>query len=588
LTDHAPESELRARVERLHATARESALAERHWITGELAALRLLFRRNSSQFSPDLVAMLKHTSSQLAALVDPERRYASDELLTVLKDAFGYDTFRPGQLPIIQSVLDGKDCVGVMPTGAGKSLTYQLPARLLGGTTLVISPLIALMKDQVDALAEAGVRATFLNSSLEPNERRERVERLAAGEYELLYAAPEGLEASVGRALERVKLKLIAVDEAHCISQWGHDFRPAYRKLSGLRARFSGIPLLALTATATREVSKDIVEQLGMRSPNVFRGSFFRENLRVSAYDKGALGKLTTREAIARLALARRGDSGIVYCLSRKTTEATAAFLMQQGIRAAAYHAGLDTAERSRVQEAFKNDQIDVTVATIAFGMGIDKSNVRYVIHRDMPRSIEGYYQEIGRAGRDGLNSDCVLFYSWADVKAYDRFADGNDDDLAAERLRSQSRAMHRLAESEGCRHQNLVGYFGETLEPCHNACDRCAELDVLAQTRSVVSKVDRRRDRATGDERGDAQKSAAREALVDSADPELFERLRALRRRLAEERKVPAYVVFSDATLLAIAARRPTTEAQLLEVSGVGLTKLERYGAAVLAEVNG
>jgi ATP-dependent DNA helicase RecQ len=587
LTDPALENELRARVERLHATAQESALAERHWITGELAALRTLFRRNSALFSPDLVAMLKHTSSQVAALIEQPRRYASDELLHVLKDAFGYDSFRPGQLPIVQSVLDGKDCVGVMPTGAGKSLTYQLPARLLGGTTLVISPLIALMKDQVDALGEAGMRATFLNSSLEPNERRERVERLAAGEYELLYAAPEGLEASVGRALERVKLKLIAVDEAHCISQWGHDFRPAYRKLSGLRARFSGVPLLALTATATREVSKDIVEQLGMRAPNVFRGSFFRENLRVSAYDKGALGKLTTREAIARLALARRGESGIVYCLSRKTTEATVAFLLQQGVRAAAYHAGLDTAERSRVQEAFKNDQIDVTVATIAFGMGIDKSNVRYVIHRDMPRSIEGYYQEIGRAGRDGLNSDCVLFYSWADVKAYDRFADSSDD-IAAERLRSQSRAMHRLAESEGCRHQNMVGYFGESLEPCGNACDRCAALDVLGQTRSVVTRAERRRDRTAGDERDPRPSSSAREALEDSADPELFERLRGLRRRLAEERKVPAYVVFSDATLLAIAARRPKTEAELLEVSGVGLTKLERYGAAVLAEVNG
>jgi ATP-dependent DNA helicase RecQ len=348
------------------------------------------------------------------------------------------------------------------------------------------------------------------------------------------------------------------------------------------------VPLLALTATATREVSKDIVDQLGMRAPNVFRGSFFRQNLHISAYDKGSLGKLTTREAIARLALARRGESGIVYCLSRKTTEATAEFLLQQGVRAAAYHAGLDPAERSRVQEAFKNDQIDVTVATIAFGMGIDKSNVRYVIHRDMPRSVEGYYQEIGRAGRDGLNSDCVLFYSWADVKAYDRFADGADDDFAAERLRGQARAMHRLAESEGCRHQNVVGYFNETLEPCGGSCDRCAQLDVLAQTRISVSKAERRRDRAPGDEYTEQQKSAAREALVDSADPELFERLRTLRRRLAEERKVPAYVVFSDATLLAIAARRPRSEAELLEVSGVGLTKLERYGAAVLAEVNG
>ena len=566
---------LRARVEQLVGQLERSApgdLDARRSMASELRALRTLYRSNSAQFSPDLLDMLRNVSVALARA--PEQSV----LERVLKETFGYDAFRPGQLPIIESVLNGGDCVGVMPTGAGKSLTYQLPARVLGRLTLVISPLIALMKDQVDALNQLGFAATFLNSSLELDERRDRIQRLRRGEYEIVYAAPEGLEASVGRVLADLDIGLVAVDEAHCISQWGHDFRPAYRNLLALKQRLGRAPILALTATATPQVTLDIVEQLGMRSPHIFRGSFFRKNLRITALPKGDLPR-STKVAIREFVATRRGQAGIIYCLSRRSTEAMAEELLSAGLNAAHYHAGMEPGERARVQDAFREDRIDVVVATIAFGMGIDKPDVRFVVHHDLPRSIEGYYQEIGRAGRDGQPSDCVLFYSWADVMAYERMQ--GDDAEAQARLSAQTREVFRLTEAEGCRHQNLVGYFEQRIEPCADACDRCADTSV----RRVVERSGRRgvkKERAAQAEVRGGPASApppGNAAESNGIDADLFARLKQVRRRLAEELHVPAYVVFSDATLLEMAARKPASEAELLTVSGVGLTKLSRYG---------
>jgi ATP-dependent DNA helicase RecQ len=569
-------AELRFRVERLQERLHAGDPAERQALSTELEELRGLYRSNSPAFTPDLLGMLKAIAQDLRAGTDAELEQS-------LKNTFGFDAFRPGQLAIVKSVLAGRDCIGVMPTGAGKSLTYQLPARLLGGITLVVSPLIALMKDQVDALSEAGLRATYLNSSLSFDERRDRIARLRAGEFEVLYAAPEGLEAATGRLVSELDLKLIAVDEAHCISQWGHDFRPAYRNLAGLKRRFPKTPVLALTATATEEVVRDIQSELGMRSPALFRGSFFRSNLHLYACRKDAIGKLTTREAIRALLLERRGESGIVYALSRKSVEQLAAFLSESGIKAGGYHAGMESEERSRVQDAFRKGELDVVVATIAFGMGIDKSNVRFVIHRDMPRSIEGYYQEIGRAGRDGLKSECVLFYSWADVMAYDRFADANSDDGAADRLRSQVREMHRLAEASGCRHQHLVGYFGEGLAPNCSSCDQCLGEDMAESLQNLGKRYRSKKDRAQAVQ---GERKAKPAAELASSDEELFKALRELRSKLAIDRRVPAYMVFSDATLVEMARRKPKSEAELLTISGVGLAKLERYGEVFLGVI--
>ena len=567
---------LEAEVSELHREARQSDAKsdERRSIVAErLSELRQLYKRNPAAFSTEVLGMLREiagavtgqrTGSQPAPAQPPEE---------VLKDVFGYDSFRPGQREIIDAVLAGQDCVGVMPTGSGKSITYQVPAIALGRFALVVSPLIALMKDQVDALTEVGVSATFLNSTLSFDERRERLAAIAAGKHRLVYVAPEGLEASVGRLLAEVRPSLIAIDEAHCISEWGHDFRPAYRNLSSLKRRFGNVPMLALTATATPQVMRDIVQQLGMRAPTMFRGSFFRKNLRLASFVKGeSLGR-TTREAIASLVQARSGESGIVYCLSRKSTEETADYLKEQGCKATCYHAGLSPEQRSKAQDAFRNDDVDVVVATIAFGMGIDKSNVRYVIHRDLPKSIEGYYQEIGRAGRDGAPSDCILFYSWSEVVAYDRFADGTDDDAAAARLRSQAREMFRFAEAGRCRHQLLAEYFGETMQKCGESCDVC---------RGTVALPPKLRKSRRGSE-GPSRSAAVAAALGASVDGDLLTLLKSLRLHLARENGVPAYLIFNDATLLEMAARKPRNEAELLQVSGVGPAKLEKYGAAFL-----
>jgi ATP-dependent DNA helicase RecQ len=550
----------------------------------ELAQLRQHYRAAPQAFSPVLIATLRELAKNL---VDARRAYRPTAI-EVLRRDFGYGRFRPGQEAVIDAVLEGRDTLAVLPTGAGKSLCYQLPTRILGGLTLVISPLIALMKDQVDSLNETGIAATFLNSSLSPEARQNRVSELLAGKFELLYAAPEGLEASVGSLLGRLPINLVAVDEAHCISHWGHDFRPAYRQLKGLKRRFPKAPILALTATATHQVADDIVTELSMSSPLVHRGSFFRRNLRLGARQKGPTLRMSTKEAVGKLVVERNGQSGIVYCLSRKNAETTATYLKQRGIRAAAYHAGLAPDERERVQDAYRDDTLDVVVATIAFGMGIDKSNVRYVIHQDMPRSIEGYMQEIGRAGRDGLDSECFLFYSWSDVMAYDRIASGIEDDFARERLISQSREMFQLASASGCRHQQLVAHFEETIDDCGRSCDECDPIDWMAATRrtttsriSAETSMPRRftastqssRDYADSNKRGDDDVTILR-----------FTQLKSLRLTLAKQRQVPAYVVFNDSTLLAMAETLPQTLDELAEIPGVGTKKLETYGTQFLA----
>ncbi|MEX1045684.1 MAG: DNA helicase RecQ, partial [Chthoniobacterales bacterium] len=415
-----------------------------------------------------------------------------------LKEVFGYDTFRPHQREIAECFLAGRDTLAILPTGAGKSLCYQLPAVVRDGLTVVVSPLIALMKDQVDQLTASGVTATFLNSSLESAEAKKRFAKLYAGEYRLLYLAPERLMLpDFLSKLGEWGMKALAVDEAHCISEWGHDFRPEYRRLREVRETFADIPLLALTATATPRVREDIRAQLELREPEIFLASFNRPNLTYRV-----LPKAKAAAQVVKFVRERDGEAGIVYAQSRRAAESLSAALSEAGVKAAPYHAGLEADERSRNQEAFLRDEVQVICATVAFGMGINKPNVRFVIHADLPKNVESYYQETGRAGRDGLPSECLLFYSRGDVVKYLRFFEEITDRQARSEARAQLEKMTHFAEDERCRRVALLGYFGEewTEENC-GACDQCLapreRWDATTDVQKLLSCVVRLRQKS-------------------------------------------------------------------------------------------
>jgi ATP-dependent DNA helicase RecQ len=591
--------------------------------------------------------------------------------LALLKRYFGFASFRPLQREIIQATLEGRDVFALLPTGGGKSLCFQLPALIRPGLTVVVSPLIALMKDQVDALQAGGIAATFLNSSLSAAESRQRLSGLHRHEYRLLYAAPERLMLpGVLADLQRWNVNLLAVDEAHCISEWGHDFRPEYRQLAQLRDNFPDAPMMALTATATTRVRADIVKLLHLRDPQCFVASFNRPNLtyRVVAKNKPSAQVLAFLRSRLR-------ESGIVYCQSRKTTESVAAYLSRHGIAAGPYHAGLTAQERTRNQDLFLRDEVRVICATIAFGMGINKPNVRFVVHYDLPKNIEGYYQETGRAGRDGLPSDCLLLFSPGDVVKQQRFIEEKQPD--EQRIaREQLRQIVNYAEFAGCRRTELLRYFAETFPESNcGGCDNCLEPratfdgTVVAQkflscvyrirqksgfgfglnhvvgvltgsdseqirqrghdalsTYGIGQELSRAHWQAIGRElvrlglvRQDAEKfnvldltEAGRAALRErtpivltkpmvapaaapekvarageiACDEELFERLRQLRKKLADERGVPAYIVFSDVALRQMARYYPANAGQFTRISGVGEKKLAEFGEVFLAEI--
>lgn len=516
-----------------------------------------------------------------------------------LRTYFGYDSFRPGQEEVIASILAGRDALAVMPTGAGKSLCYQIPSVLLGGLTLVVSPLISLMGDQVRSLKEVGIRGSYLNSTLTPRQQEVVMARGLAGWYDLMYIAPERLSDQRFIAFaQRVCIPLVAVDEAHCVSQWGQDFRPAYRGIPAFVAQLPECPVVcALTATATPRVREDVARLLDLRHPMVQVNGFDRPNLRLSSFELTPGER--TRWLMGYLA-AHPTWSGIVYTNTRKKVDELAKALRAAGIRTVSYHAGMENAERTASQEAFVHDEARVMVATNAFGMGIDKSDVRFVVNCGLPLSLEEYYQEAGRAGRDGEPAECYLLWSRGDIRTCHFFIDNTQfppETPQAERatlLRNRERllsAMIGYAMSDTCLRACVLRYFGQDAssvavgkgkDGC-GGCSVCLGSSAAEHLRRPCS----RRARGAMGAGGYRTRELPSEAEVTDEDERLFQRLRALRKRLADESHVPPYVVFSDATLRAMVQRRPQDKEELLAVSGVGHTKLERYGRQFLEEIN-
>ena len=594
-------------------------------------------------------------------------------VLKTLKSYFGYTQFRPQQEEIITQILNKKDTLVLMPTGGGKSICYQLPALLMEGTAIVVSPLISLMKDQVESLQANGIIARALNSANDETADANIRFECRQGRVKLLYISPERLLSEINFLLKDIRISLFAIDEAHCISQWGHDFRPEYTQLKVLRQQFPDVPVVALTATADKITRQDIIKQLAMRDPKVFISSFDRPNLSLDV-KRGYQQKEKMRTIFDFIAR-HRGESGIIYCMSRNKTEKVAEMLEEHGISTAVYHAGLSTAAREAAQDDFINDRVQVVCATIAFGMGIDKSNVRWVIHCNLPKSIESFYQEIGRAGRDGLPSDTLLFYSFGDIVLLSKFAaESSQQEINMEKLHR----MQQYAEADICRRRILLNYFGETMDHDCGNCDVCRNpperfdgtiivqkalsaiaradqqvstntlIDILkgAATQEIIERgydklktygagrdipardwqdyllqmlnlgyfevayneknhlkiteagrkvlfgherallVVIKREDYTEKKAGKKRKQSAPNDVLfptpmvfENEDEQLFEELRVLRKRLADQQAIPAYIVLSDKTLHLLASSRPTTIEAFGEISGIGEYKRDKYG---------